>query len=88
VRRLPIDVVNIHESFVKALGRSEEDALIVGALVALGHALGLAVVAGGVETGAQLDRLRELGCDSAQGNLIGPPVTGEQAEALLTAKVA
>ena len=88
VRRLPIDAVNIHESFVKALGRSEQDGLIVGALVALGHALGLAVVAGGVETGAQLDRLRELGCDSAQGRLIGPPVTGEQAEALLIARVA
>ena len=52
---------------------SDEDASIVGALVELGHALGLDVVAEGVETEAQLERLRELGCDAAQGDLIGPP---------------
>ena len=52
---------------------SDEDASIVGALVELGHALGLGVVAEGVETEAQLEQLRELGCDAAQGYLIGPP---------------
>ena len=42
------------------------------ALIELGHALGLGVVADGVETEAQLEQLRELGCDAAQGDLIGP----------------
>ena len=83
LRGLPIDAIKIHDSFVKALGESDEDAPILGALVELGHALGLAVVADGVETAAQLEQLRELGCDGAQGDLIGPPVTGEQAQVLL-----
>jgi len=88
MRELPIDAIKIDESFVKALGRSDEDASIVGTLVELGHALGLAVVADGVQTAAQLEQLRELGCDAAQGDLTGPAVTGEQAEALLVEEVA
>jgi EAL domain-containing protein (putative c-di-GMP-specific phosphodiesterase class I) len=88
LRRLPIDAIKIHEDFVRALGESDEDASILGALVELGHALGLGVVADGVETEAQLEQLRELGCDAAQGDLIGPPVSGEQTEALLVAEVA
>jgi diguanylate cyclase (GGDEF)-like protein len=87
LRGLPVDALKIHASLVRAVGRSEADASIVGALVALGHALGLDVVADGVETEAQLDRLRELGCDYAQGGPIGPPVTGERFEALLVAEV-
>jgi EAL domain-containing protein (putative c-di-GMP-specific phosphodiesterase class I) len=46
--------------------------------------MGLGVVAEGVETEAQLEQLRELGCDSAQGYLFSPAVPGEQAHALLT----
>jgi len=88
LRQLPIDLIKIHEGLVKALSESDEDASIVGALVELGHALGLGVIADGVETQAQLERLRELGCDGAQGDLIGPAVPGEQAEALLVAEVA
>ena len=87
LRELPIDAITIHQTFVKSLAESSQDASIVGALVELGHALGLAVVADGVDTQAQLERLRELGCDGAQGDLIGVPLTGEQAEALLVAEV-
>ncbi len=60
----------------------------MGSLVELGHALGLDVVAEGVETEAQLEQLRELGCDAAQGYAIGRPVSEEQFEALLLARVA
>ncbi|HUJ34993.1 MAG TPA: EAL domain-containing protein [Solirubrobacteraceae bacterium] len=88
LRELPVDAIKIHEDFVKALGESDEDASIVGALIELGHALGLTVIAGGTQTAAQLELLRALGCDAAQGDLIGPPVTAEQAEALLVAEVA
>jgi EAL domain-containing protein (putative c-di-GMP-specific phosphodiesterase class I) len=87
LRRLPIDALKIHASLVMAVRRSEADASIVGALVRLGHALGLDVVADGVETEAQLDRLRELGCDHAQGGPIGPPMTGERVESVLVAEV-
>jgi EAL domain-containing protein (putative c-di-GMP-specific phosphodiesterase class I) len=50
----------------------------------LGHALGLQVVAEGVETDTQLAQLRELGCDGAQGFLLGRPVPEGDVEALLT----
>jgi diguanylate cyclase (GGDEF)-like protein len=88
LRRLPIESLKIHRSFIRALGESDEDASIAGALVELGHALGLDVVADGVETEAQLESVRELGCDAAQGDLIGPPATEEQTHALLVAEVA
>ena len=81
-------MLKINGTFIRELGESEEDASIVVALIELGHALGLGIVADGVETEAQLEQLRELGCDAAQGQLIGAPVTGEQTEALLVAEVA
>ncbi len=52
-------------------------------MIELGHALGLTVVAEGVETDAQLAQLRALGCDGAQGYLFGPAVPEDQAGALL-----
>jgi len=88
LRELPIDALRINENFIRPLGESEEDASIASALIELGHALGLGVVADGVETGAQLEQLRELGCDAAQGPLIGPLVSAEQVEALLVAGAA
>jgi diguanylate cyclase (GGDEF)-like protein len=84
LRRLPIDVLKIHESFVRGLGTDPGETTIVGAVVELAHALGLGVVAEGVETEAQLTQLRELGCDSAQGYLFSPAVPEEEAHALLT----
>jgi diguanylate cyclase (GGDEF)-like protein len=83
LRELPVDELKLHESFIAPLGSSPEDTLIVGALVDLGHALGLAVVAEGVERDSQLEQLRELGCDAAQGYAIGRPVSEEQLEAAL-----
>jgi EAL domain-containing protein (putative c-di-GMP-specific phosphodiesterase class I) len=86
--QMPIDAIKIHESFVAGLGAFSENASLVGALVELGHALGVDVVAEGVETEAQLEQLRELGCDAAQGYAIGRPVSEEQLDALLVAEVA
>jgi diguanylate cyclase (GGDEF)-like protein len=88
LRELPVDVLKIHESFTAGLGASPEDTAVMGSLVELGHALGLHVVAEGVETQAQLEHLRELGCDAAQGHAIGRPVSEEQFEAMLLAEVA
>jgi len=85
LRELPIDELKLHESFISQLGSSREDALVIGALVDLGHALGLAVVAEGVERESQIEQLRELGCDAAQGYAIGRPVSEEQLEATLVA---
>jgi diguanylate cyclase (GGDEF)-like protein len=81
LRELPVDELKLHESFIGPVGSAPEDASIVGALVELGHSLGLTVVAEGVEHESQIEQLRELGCDAAQGYAIGPPVPEEQLEA-------
>jgi diguanylate cyclase (GGDEF)-like protein len=78
LRELPLDALKLHESFIAPLGCQPEDASLVGALVDLGHALGLAVVAEGVEHESQIEQLRELGCDAAQGYAIGRPVSEDQ----------
>jgi diguanylate cyclase (GGDEF)-like protein len=86
--QMPVDALKIHESFVASLGAGAENAAVVGALVELGHALGLDVIAKGVETEAQLEQLRALGCDAVQGYAIGRPVAGEELEAVVVAEVA
>ena len=83
LKRLPIDTLKIHESFVTGVGSRPEETSIVGAVVELGHALGLHVIAEGVETDAQLANLRSLGCDAAQGYLLGRPMPDHEVEALL-----
>jgi EAL domain-containing protein (putative c-di-GMP-specific phosphodiesterase class I) len=76
LRELPVDMLKIHQSFVSPLGRhhSNGEGEVIGAVVELGHALGLSVIAEGVETDHQLAHLRDLGCDGAQGFLFSQPV--------------
>jgi EAL domain-containing protein (putative c-di-GMP-specific phosphodiesterase class I) len=69
LRRLPIDGLKIDRSFVADLATSAEDRVIVASIVSLAHSLGLMALAEGVETEEQAKRLRELGCDLAQGFL-------------------
>ena len=83
LRRLPVDSLKIHESFVGDLDGAENPAPVVGAIVDLGHAFGLDVAAEGVETDLQLARLRALGCDDAQGYFLGRPLPSEDVGALL-----
>lgn len=83
LRSLPLDMLKIDRSFVTRLGTDSEDDALVGAVVELGHALGLSVVAEGVETDRQLARLRALGCDGAQGFLFSQPVPEESVGELL-----
>jgi len=73
LRRFPVDEIKIDRSFVARLGIDPEDAAIVAAVVSLGHALGVGVVGEGVETEGQLDALRDLGADAAQGFFFAPP---------------
>ena len=83
LEQLPIDTLKIHQSYVAKLSREPAAAGIVRAVVELGHALGLNVVAEGVETDMQMAQLRELRCDEAQGFLFGRPVPSDQVYALL-----
>jgi len=80
--RLPVDKLKIDKSFVATID-DDRRAPIVVAVVALAHGLGLEVVAEGVQTFAQLERLRELGCDEMQGYLFSPPVPAREFEELL-----
>jgi diguanylate cyclase (GGDEF)-like protein len=67
LRRFPIDKLKIDRSFIKDLTVSSDAASIVSAIISLAHSLRLKVVAEGVETAEQLERLREFGCDQFQG---------------------
>ena len=74
LRRLPVEKLKIDQSFVDGLPASQDDAIIAGAIIDLGHALGHIVIAEGVETEEQLVYLREHGCDEGQGYLFGRPM--------------
>jgi EAL domain-containing protein (putative c-di-GMP-specific phosphodiesterase class I) len=74
LKDFPVDELKIDRSFVAGLGTSPEDTAIVVSCIELAHAMGINVVAEGVETAAQMAQLRELGCDIVQGYLYSPPL--------------
>jgi diguanylate cyclase (GGDEF)-like protein/PAS domain S-box-containing protein len=78
LQRFPLDILKIDKSFVDELGVDQGGAEIVAAVVRLAHALGLQVIAEGVETERQLDALRHLDCDFAQGYLFSRPVPAHE----------
>jgi EAL domain-containing protein (putative c-di-GMP-specific phosphodiesterase class I) len=77
LKRLPIDALKIDQSFVRDLVTDPDDRVLAATIVALGHSLGLKVVAEGVETEEQRRLLFEQGCDFAQGYLFSPPLPAE-----------
>jgi EAL domain-containing protein (putative c-di-GMP-specific phosphodiesterase class I) len=72
--RLPIDCLKIDRSFVQRYSEDKYDAEIVRAVISLGHALDMKVLAEGVETSDQLEFLAELGCHEAQGYYFSKPL--------------
>jgi len=79
LRRFPVDALKIDRSFIAGLGGDPEDEAIVALVVSLARALGLSVVAEGVETPQQRERVRALGCDTIQGYCIGRPMAPDEA---------
>ncbi|TSD77297.1 EAL domain-containing protein [Pseudomonas sp. KBS0710] len=77
LKRLPANELKIDRGFVRDLEHDSDDAAIVSAIVALGQALGLRIVAEGVETDVQQSFLTRLGCNSLQGYLLGHPLPAE-----------
>jgi diguanylate cyclase (GGDEF)-like protein/PAS domain S-box-containing protein len=83
---LPINSLKIDRSFVERLQASAPNSEIVRAVVTLGGSLGKSVIAEGIETTAQLQRLREVGCEYGQGYLLAKPLPAPQVDALLDAR--
>jgi diguanylate cyclase (GGDEF)-like protein/PAS domain S-box-containing protein len=83
LKRLPLDAVKLDRAFVHGLDESGVDQQIVGAVVQMARALGMTVVAEGVETEGQRDRLRELGCHVLQGYHFARPMPAEAMTARL-----
>jgi diguanylate cyclase (GGDEF)-like protein/PAS domain S-box-containing protein len=84
LRRYPIDTIKVDRSFVSGLGTDAHDSSIVTAVVGLGNAFGLHVLAEGVETADQLHRLQALGCDQGQGYLWSRGLPGPEFRAWAT----
>jgi EAL domain-containing protein (putative c-di-GMP-specific phosphodiesterase class I) len=83
LKRLPIDTVKIDQSFVRDLTIDADDAAIVTAIVAMARSLAVDVVAEGVETEEQLEELKRLGCQRAQGYLLARPMDAAAISRLL-----
>jgi diguanylate cyclase (GGDEF)-like protein/PAS domain S-box-containing protein len=73
LKRFPVSKLKIDRSFIRDLMTDPTDAQLVNAMVAMGRSLGISVLAEGVETEAQLQRLKSIGCDAVQGYFLGRP---------------
>ena len=83
LQRFPVDTLKIDRAFVSNMDSDRDTREIVRIIILLAHSLGMKVVAEGVETRPQLDLLRELGCEFAQGYLFSKPVDQAEIEKLL-----
>jgi diguanylate cyclase (GGDEF)-like protein/PAS domain S-box-containing protein len=83
LHQFPIDSLKVDRSFVEVMGETGETSRIARTIVLIGRTLGLSVIAEGVETARQLELLRELECDAAQGYFFSRPLDGEVARNLL-----
>jgi diguanylate cyclase len=87
LRRFPIDKLKIDRTFVAEMDTRADDASIVQAIVSLAHGLKLKVIAEGVETSAQLEALKALGCDQYQGFHFSAAQPPDEFERLIRAQV-
>jgi diguanylate cyclase (GGDEF)-like protein len=85
LKHLPLDTIKIDRSFVAGID-GEADRSIVDAVIALAHGLRISVVAEGIETEAQFEQLRRMGCDVGQGYLFARPLVAVEAGRLLSAR--
>jgi len=86
IRKFALDCLKIDRSFIDGMGRERESAAIVHSIIHLGRALGLGVIAEGVETEAQVMALRAAGISHLQGYYFSRPVTGDIAREMAEAR--
>ena len=84
---LPINILKIDKSFVNDIDKNPKEAAIARAIISMAHSMALVIVAEGVEHIAQLEFLKDHGCDKAQGFLFSKPVTEEDFEKILNGKL-
>jgi EAL domain-containing protein (putative c-di-GMP-specific phosphodiesterase class I) len=82
LRRIPVNTLKIDRVFVNGLEHEGGDKAIVAAVVTMAHTLGMITIGEGIESDAQCERLRALGCDQGQGHLLAEPVPAAAFEAL------
>ena len=75
LQRFPLDIVKIDRAFVSGVATNAQDQALVSAIIAMADAIGMSTLAEGIETPEQLAKLRELGCDLAQGYLMARPLS-------------
>ncbi len=85
LQRYPLAFLKVDRSFIARLGNSRRDDAVVAALIDLAHAHEALAVAQGVETVDQLETLRAMGCDRAQGDLLGPALPPGELAAIVAA---
>ena len=78
LKRFPLDTLKIDQSFVRDIPNQADAMAIVNAVIAMGHALKLKIIAEGVETREQMEFLRASGCDIMQGYHVGHPLPHEE----------
>ncbi len=83
LRSYPFDVLKIDRSFISDITEGHANRELISAAIAMAHSLNLTVVAEGVETEEQFSYLKGLGCDYAQGFLLGKPMAGEEMTGVL-----
>jgi EAL domain-containing protein (putative c-di-GMP-specific phosphodiesterase class I) len=87
-KRLPAGIIKIDRSYVAGLGNDAEDTAIVHATAAFGKALGLGLIAEGIENADQLARLKGIGCELGRGHHFARPLPSEEVPAYLHAHLA
>src|SRR5690606_34828449 len=83
LQKLPIHTLKVDRSFVNDIKHSKDEACIVNAIVSMAHGLKLNIIAEGVETSAQMEYLRALGCQEVQGHYFGLAMPAAEAYRLL-----
>lgn len=83
IKKLPIDKIKIDMEFIQGLNVNHKDNVIVNSIISLSHDLELSVIAEGVETKAQLDKLKHLKCDAVQGYYFYKPMPEKDIEGIL-----
>jgi len=87
LHELPINVIKIDRSFIARLGADDNGQEVVRAILTLGRTLDKTMIAEGIETEAQLQRLIEMRCEKGQGFLLGRPASADEAEQIIRAAV-